>query len=378
MSENKGTSLLDLSTSKLPLRYGMDSCYMTLTDDRYSEETVRMRNTPSLGRFIHYVELSQEDHERWLRGELEREDALNFVLIVKQRFAGTLSLYNIEHGKSCEFGRVMMPSDGRRMYALAGELLAMSFAFEILGVQTLYCVVVEQNRKVLHYVLKTGWHLDPRYDRYQTVNGRRAHLVGLSMDRTEWPGLLAKYLPVTRRVFGPVRPSSKHANEEKELTMTSRVTEGTMVHPLAEVATENIGEGTRIWQYAVVLPKARIGADCNICAHVFIENDVVLGDRVTVKSGVQLWDGLRVADDVFIGPNATFTNDRFPRSRTPHTMLETFIGAGASIGAGAVILPGLTIGPGAMVAAGAVVTKNVAARSLVQGNPARHVRFLEQ
>jgi acetyltransferase-like isoleucine patch superfamily enzyme len=149
------------------------------------------------------------------------------------------------------------------------------------------------------------------------------------------------------------------------------------IHDLADVASGDIGDGTRIWQFVVVMNGARIGAECNICAHVLIENDVVIGDRVTVKSGVQLWDGLRVGNDVFIGPNATFTNDRFPRSkRYPDKYLETTIEDGASIGAGAVILPGLSIGPGALVGAGAVVTRSVAPRSLVCGNPAKHVRFI--
>jgi acetyltransferase-like isoleucine patch superfamily enzyme len=153
----------------------------------------------------------------------------------------------------------------------------------------------------------------------------------------------------------------------------------TIVHELADVASDAIGDGTRIWQYVVVLPGARIGADCNICAHVFIENDVVVGDRVTIKCGVQLWDGLRVGNDVFIGPNSTFTNDPFPRSKKyPDKYLETIIEDGASIGAGAVILPGLTIGADALVAAGAVVTRSVAPRSLVCGNPAKHVRFLDR
>ena len=152
----------------------------------------------------------------------------------------------------------------------------------------------------------------------------------------------------------------------------------TIVHELADVASDAIGDGTRIWQYVVVLPGARIGADCNICAYVFIENDVVVGNRVTIKCGVRLWDGLRVGNDVFIGPNSTFTNDLFPRSKKyPDKYLETTIEDGASIGAGAVILPGLTIGADALVAAGAVVTRSVAPRSLVCGNPAKHVRFLE-
>ena len=143
------------------------------------------------------------------------------------------------------------------------------------------------------------------------------------------------------------------------------------------VKSKQIGPNTRIWQFVVILPKARIGADCNICSHVLIENDVIIGDRVTVKSGVQLWDGLRIEDDVFIGPNVTFTNDPFPRSRQyPPTFAVTTVKAGASIGGGATILPGLTIGRGAMVGAGAVVTKSVPDNAVVIGNPARIVRYL--
>lgn len=154
-------------------------------------------------------------------------------------------------------------------------------------------------------------------------------------------------------------------------------TDPVFIHELADVATRSIGGGTSIWQFVVALAGARIGSECNISAHVFIENDVVIGDRVTIKNGVQLWDGLRVGDDVFIGPNATFTNDRYPRSKKyPPEFLQTIIEDGASIGAGSVVLPGLRIGAGAMVAAGAVVTRDVAPHSLVLGNPAKHVRFL--
>ena len=143
-------------------------------------------------------------------------------------------------------------------------------------------------------------------------------------------------------------------------------------HPSADVQSARIGANTRIWQYVVVLPEARIGSDCNICSHCFIENDVVVGDRVTVKCGVQLWDGLRIADDVFVGPNVTFTNDNRPASgNAAFERRRTDIGTGASIGAGAVILPGLRIGAGAFVAAGSVVTKDVPDGKLVMGNPAR-------
>lgn len=151
-----------------------------------------------------------------------------------------------------------------------------------------------------------------------------------------------------------------------------------MIHKLADVADCTIGENTKIWQFVVILAGAKIGAECNICAQVFIEGDVVIGDRVTVKSGVQLWDGVRIGNGVFIGPNATFTNDRFPRSKVyPDSFAQTVIEDGASIGAGAVILPGVRVGARAMVGAGAVVARDVAAGSLVVGNPARHVRFID-
>lgn len=147
-----------------------------------------------------------------------------------------------------------------------------------------------------------------------------------------------------------------------------------LIHPSAYVLSVNVGDGTRIWQYVVVLAGAKIGNDCNICSHCLIEGDVIVGDRVTIKSGVQLWDGLRIADDVFVGPNVTFTNDPLPRSgNREFTAAQTFVDDGASIGAGAVLLPGLRIGAGAMVAAGSVVTKDVPNGALVMGNPARVV-----
>ncbi|PIV87671.1 MAG: dTDP-6-deoxy-3,4-keto-hexulose isomerase [Hydrogenophilales bacterium CG17_big_fil_post_rev_8_21_14_2_50_63_12] len=143
-------------------------------------------------------------------------------------------------------------------------------------------------------------------------------------------------------------------------------------HPLCDVTSNQVGSNTKIWQFSVVLPGAIIGDDCNICAHCFIENDVVVGDRVTVKNGVQLWDGLRIGNDVHIGPNVTFTNDKYPKSRnTNYVCLQTWIEDGASIGGGATILPGLRIGAGAMVGAGAVVTKDVPPGVTVVGNPAR-------
>ncbi len=147
-------------------------------------------------------------------------------------------------------------------------------------------------------------------------------------------------------------------------------------HHLADIKSKHIGDGTKIWQYCVIFEGAKIGQNCNISAHVLIENDVIIGDNVTIKSGVQLWDGLRIGDNVFIGPNATFTNDLFPRSKEyPEQFLQTSVKRGVSIGANATILPGVTIGEGAMIGAGAVVTRSVPPNAIVAGNPARIIGY---
>lgn len=148
-------------------------------------------------------------------------------------------------------------------------------------------------------------------------------------------------------------------------------------HPNALCESDQIGDGTRVWAFVHVLPGAVIGDDCNICDGVFVEGNVVVGNRVTVKSGVQLWNGTRLGDDVFVGPNATFTNDRFPRSgQHLDSFPETVVEAGASIGANATLLPGVRIGSGAMVGAGAVITRSVPPNAIVVGNPARIVGYV--
>lgn len=141
-----------------------------------------------------------------------------------------------------------------------------------------------------------------------------------------------------------------------------------MIHELSDVQSNQIGANTNIWQYCVVLPKARIGEECNINSHCFIENDVVIGNRVTIKCGVQIWDGMEIEDDVFIGPNVTFCNDRYPKSRNKEFKLERIlIKKGASIGANATILPGVVIGENALIGAGAIVTRNVGDNEKVIG-----------
>lgn len=150
-----------------------------------------------------------------------------------------------------------------------------------------------------------------------------------------------------------------------------------MIHPLSDVQCKNIPESTRIWQYCVVMPNAKIGENCNICSHCLIENDVIIGNRCTIKCGVQIWDGIELEDDVFIGSNVTFTNDKYPRSQNPNwERLGIKVCKGATIGAGSTILPGITIGEGAMIGAGSVVTKDIPAGELWMGNPAKFIRHI--
>lgn len=150
------------------------------------------------------------------------------------------------------------------------------------------------------------------------------------------------------------------------------------IHPLSDVQSPNIGQDTKIWQFCVVLEGAIIGNNCNINAQVLIENDVIIGDNVTVKSGVQIWDGTRIENNVFIGPNAAFTNDLLPRSKQyPESFSGITLKQGSSIGANATLLPGITIGEQAMVGAGAVVTKDVPDYAVVVGNPAKVIRYIK-
>jgi len=145
-----------------------------------------------------------------------------------------------------------------------------------------------------------------------------------------------------------------------------------MLHSSSDIQSKNIGERTNVWQFCVVLPGAVIGNNCNICSHCFIENDVTIGNDVTIKCGNQIWDGITIEDGVFIGANVSFTNDRHPKSKSAHFSRErTIVRSGAVIGAGATLLPGIEIGENAVVGAGAVVTKDVAADTVVVGNPAR-------
>lgn len=152
-----------------------------------------------------------------------------------------------------------------------------------------------------------------------------------------------------------------------------------MIHRLADVQSKNIGQGTHIWQFCVILEKAYIGKNCNINCNVFIENNVIIGDNVTIKPGVQVWDGLRIGSNAFIGPNVTFTNDLTPRSKQyPKNFVSTTVEPGASIGANATILAGIKIGRYSMIGAGCVLTKNTLPFTLWFGNPGKHKGFVTQ
>ncbi len=148
-------------------------------------------------------------------------------------------------------------------------------------------------------------------------------------------------------------------------------------HPSALVESRAIGDGTRIWAFAHILDGAVIGRNCNIGDHCFIEDGVKIGDEVVVKNGVALWRGTMLGDRVFVGPNAAFTNDLFPRAKVFHDAYGvTYVAEGASIGANATILCGKTIGRYALIGAGATVTHDVPDYALVYGNPARQHGWL--
>lgn len=149
-----------------------------------------------------------------------------------------------------------------------------------------------------------------------------------------------------------------------------------MIHPTSNIKSKNIGKNTTIWQFVVILEEAVIGKNCNINYNVFIENDVVIGDNVTVKCGVYLWDGIIIENNVQIGPNVTFTNDKYPRAKKRFVLQKTFIKKNASIGAGAIIIGGITIGENSMIGAGSIVTKNIPNNTLWVGSPARQVGFV--
>lgn len=192
-------------TNRVPLRYGSDRCCIVLTDSRFTPDIVALRNDPSVNRFIHHEDLTNEAHEQWLARESGRRDSLNFVVLVERSFAGTASLYDIEVPHRCQYGRVVMPADERRIFAVTTEFLCLSFAFEVLQLQEVYCRVAEENRSVYEFHLHNGWKPNAKYDgRLTTVEGEAAQL-GMSMDGEDWRQALDKNRVLLRRLHAPLQ-----------------------------------------------------------------------------------------------------------------------------------------------------------------------------
>jgi acetyltransferase-like isoleucine patch superfamily enzyme len=149
-------------------------------------------------------------------------------------------------------------------------------------------------------------------------------------------------------------------------------------HESSQVDSENIGNGTKIWQFVVVLKGASIGENCNICSHCFIEGNVKIGNNVTIKAGVYLWDGIVIEDNAFIGPNVVFTNDLFPRSKQYKEPVKTIIGKGVSLGANSTILAGVKLGNYSMTGIASVVTRDLKSYGLYYGNPAKQKGWVDE
>jgi RimJ/RimL family protein N-acetyltransferase len=185
---------------RMPLRYGTDACCLVLSDSRYTREIVALRNDPAVNQFIHNRPLIEVEHEAWLMSQTQRIDTLNFVALINGRFGGTSSLYDIVPQQKCQYGRVVMPGDERRVFAIAVEFLCLSFAFEILGTQQVYCRVIKENHSVYEFHARNGWRHDSRYDEQQKVNGRLIAQYGMSMDRIDWARALEKARPMLQRL----------------------------------------------------------------------------------------------------------------------------------------------------------------------------------
>ena len=147
----------------------------------------------------------------------------------------------------------------------------------------------------------------------------------------------------------------------------------TYIHPTAIVdKTAKIGEGTKIWHFVHVRENAEIGKNCVLGHAVYVDRNVKIGNCVKLENRANLYDGVTIEDDVFIGPHVTFTNDLHPRSFSADwKIVPTLVKKGASVGAGSVVVCGVTVGEYAMVGAGSVVTNDVPPHGLAFGNPAR-------
>ena len=195
------TLLKEFRIPRAPLRYGNDTCCLELADSTYSQEIIDLRNDPSVGKFLNDVNVSLEEHERWSASRLTNENVLDFVILIEGKFAGNISLSNIAFAQRCELGRFIMPADGRRIFAVAAEFLALSFAFEILRLEEIFCAVIEENEAAWRFHLENGWTFFPPFDRKHTVNGNPVHLFGMRITRAEWPNAFERMQLRVRRLM---------------------------------------------------------------------------------------------------------------------------------------------------------------------------------
>lgn len=322
-------------------RYGI---ILRLVDEEDAAFIFELRNNSGLNQFISYTSPNLTDQIKWINDYKIREKAGREFYFIAQDQAGTkygtIRLYNLDE-MSFEIGSWLFHSNSPIGMAVKTHFIGFETGFEILKAEYCRFEIRKKNTGVLRYMKD-----------FETTLIREDDL--------------NFYYTLTRESFYKRRSQLSFFNSS-----SNKQEKKTFIHPTSEVQTENIGEGTMIWQYCIVLKNAVIGKNCNINYNVFIENDVIIGDNVTIKSGVQLWDGIRLEDNVFISPNVSFTNDFAPRSKQyPDKFLSTIVKEGASIGANSTIIGGITIGKYSMIGAASLVTKNIPDYTLWFGSPA--------
>ncbi len=309
-----------------------------------AEFILKLRTDAKLGQYISYTEPSVDIQKKWIENYKVREEAGQEFYYIAEDLSGTkygtIRIYDFDE-KSFEIGSWLFRPDSPIGMAIKAQFIGFETGFKLLNAEYCRLEIRKKNKAVLQYMkgFTTG---EVKEDE------------------------LNYYFKLTKDNYIKRKSQISFLNSEPKIN-TSKI----FIHPTADVKSVNIGDGTSIWQFCVVLEKAVIGKNCNLNFNVFVENDVKIGNYVTIKSGVQLWDGIRIEDNVFISPNVAFTNDIAPRSKKyPKQFLITTIKECASIGANSTIVGGTTIGKCAMVGAGSVVTKSIPDYNLWFGNPA--------
>jgi len=328
-------------------KYGIILRFAEVDD---AEFILSLRTDPKLGKFISYTDPDIATQRKWIENYKKREKSgQEYYFIAEDKKGdsyGTIRLYNFDE-RSFEIGSWLFRADAPLGMAIKAHFIGFEVGFEKLQAEYCRFDIRKENTGVLRY-----------------MQDFITNLIGEDE--------LNYYFTLSKENF------YKRRSEIALFSVKSKKGEAKIfIHPTAEIKSNNIGEGTSVWQFCVVLKDAIIGRNCNLNYNVFIENDVILGNNVTVKSGVQIWNGIRLEDNVFIGPNVTFTNDLVPRSKIyPKSFEKTVIKKGASIGANATIIAGNEIGAFALIGAGSVITKSVGKNELWVGNPARIIGYV--